>query len=444
MKIFLYLWIGFRNVFRQTKRTFSLGINFTIIAVLLVLVFSFSRGASHNISLNLSQATAGHLNVAGEYIIEGKSYPGVMGYSKVRDIVQKTFGTGAKSFPRYTLYTATYNKGNSKRITYYGIDPELEKDFSGQLNFIEGSWEDFAANPDSIAISKDIADYLELYDVSELTVSTRTRLGAFNTAVFSIAGVYTTNNYFVENLAIAHFDRLQALDLADKDTATIVVVFFDDLKQIDKKRDTLITALGRGGLDAKKPKSSSDAIAAVTASSPRYKVEKVDKPLVIRLTVATLNEVLGILGNIITAINSIGIFLAAVMLFVTAVAIFINLRMAINDRMREIGTMRTIGVEGKGITLLFVFEGLILSLLFIVIGYFIAFVLITVLRYGITFNPSGAFSLLLTGGKLYFRPRISDLLLIMAAIAFFAAMFSFIPARQAGRIRPADALSKFE
>ena len=444
MKIFLYFWIGFRNVFRQTKRTFSLGINFTIIAVLLVLVFSFSRGASYNISQNLSQATAGHLNIAGEYIVEGRAYPGVMGYSKVRDIVRETFGTDVKSFPRYSLYTSTYNKGNSKRVTYYGIEPELEKDFSGQLNFIKGSWEDFAADPDSIVVSRDIADNLELYDMSELTISTRTRLGAFNTAVFRIAGVYTTNNYFVENLALAHFSRLQAMDLADKDTATLIVVFFDDLKKLDKKRDTLINALTTAGLDAKKPKNSSDAIAAITAASPRYKVEKVDKPLVIRLTVATLNEVLGIVGNIITAINSIGIFLAAVMLLVTAVAIFINLRMAINDRMREIGTMRTIGMEGKGIAMLFVFEGLILSILFTVIGYIIAFVLITILRYGVTFNTEGAFSLLLTGGKLYFRPKFSDLLLILAAIAFFATLFSFIPARQAGRIRPADALSKFE
>jgi putative ABC transport system permease protein len=444
VKIFLYMWIGFRNVFRQAKRTFSLGINFTIIAVLLVLVFSFSRGASHNVSLNLSQATAGHLNVAGEYIIEGKSYPGVLGYSKVIDIVRKTFGTEAKSFPRYSLYTSTYNKGNSKRVTYYGIEPELEKNFSGQLNFIKGSWEDFASNPDSIAISKDIADYLELYEVSEITISTRTRLGAFNTAVFSIAGIYTTNNYFVENLAIAHFSRLQALDLAETDTATLVVVFFNDLKKIDKKRDALISALNIKGLDANKPKNPSDAIAAVTASSPRYKVEKVDKPIVIRLTVATLNEVLGVLGNIITAINSIGIFLGAVMLFVTAVAIFINFRMAINDRMREIGTMRTIGMEGREITLLFVFEGLILSFLFIIIGYIFAFALITVLRYGVTFSPSGAFSLLLTGGKLSFRPRVFDLLLILAAIVFFATLFSFIPARQAGKIRPADALSKFE
>jgi ABC-type lipoprotein release transport system permease subunit len=94
--------------------------------------------------------------------------------------------------------------------------------------------------------------------------------------------------------------------------------------------------------------------------------------------------------------------------------------------------------------MLFVFEGLILSFLFIIIGYIIAFVIIMALRYSVTLSSSGAFSLLLTGGKLSFRPKVSDFLLILAAISFFASLFSFIPARRAGKIRPADALSRFE
>jgi putative ABC transport system permease protein len=256
--------------------------------------------------------------------------------------------------------------------------------------------------------------------------------------------VYTTSNFFVENLAIAHFGRLQALDLAEKDTASLVVVFFPDLKDLDGKRDALVAALTKNGFDAKKPANSSDAIAAVTAASPRYKVEKVSDPLVIRITVATLGEVLGIIGSIVSVINAVGMFLAGVLLLVTAVAIFINLRMSINDRMREIGTMRAIGIDGKGVTLLFVCEGLILSVLFVLLGFVVAFVLIAVLRYGAVFKPQGAFSLLLEGGRLVLLPRASDLLFVLAAIAVFAGIFSFIPARQAGRVRPVEALTRLE
>lgn len=444
MNIALVLKIGFRNIFRQMKRTFSLGINFAIVSLLLVLIFSFSRGASQNVSLNLAKATSGYLNVAGEYIVQGKSYIGVMEYPKVQRIIRETFGEGADSYPRYSVYTATYNKGISKRIRYYGIVPELEKTLAGQFTFVKGSWEAFAGDPDSIIVSKELADYFELQDVAELTVSIRTRFGAFNTAVFKIAGVYTSSNFFVENLAISHFGRLQALDLASPDTASVIAVFFPDLKNLDKKRDALVEALNLGGYEAKKPKNASDAINAVTAASPRSKAEKVGSPLVVRLTVTTLSEVLGILGNIISVINYVGVFLAAILLLVTAVAIFINLRMSINDRMREIGTMRTIGIGGRGITLLFVFEGLILSVLFVALGFVAAFVVIVLFKYGVAIPPKGAFSLLLERGHIVFLPHATDLLFVLLAIGFFAALFSFIPARQAGRIRPVEALTRLE
>ena len=100
------------------------------------------------------------------------------------------------------------------------------------------------------------------------------------------------------------------------------------------------------------------------------------------------------------------------LLLVTAVAIFINLRMSVNDRMREIGTMRTI--------------------------------VIVLFKYGVAIPPKGAFSLLLERGHIVFLPHATDLLFVFLAIGFFAALFSFIPARQAGRIRPVEALTRLE
>ena len=106
--------------------------------------------------------------------------------------------------------------------------------------------------------------------------------------------------------------------------------------------------------------------------------------------------------------------------------------------------MRTIGIGGRGITLLFVFEGLILSALFVVLGFVAAFVVIVLFKYGVAIPPKGAFSLLLERGHIVFLPHATDLLFVFLAIGFFAALFSFIPARQAGRIRPVEALTRLE
>lgn len=441
MNLGFYSRVAFRNVFRQKKRTFSLGINYAIVTLILMIVFAFSHGASRNISNSLSRATSGHINIAGENVIDGRIYKGVLEYRVIEDIVRDTLGKDTVIYPRYNIWTTTYNKGIPKQIRYYGIYPDLESDFQEQFEFIEGGWDDFVSNSDGIIVSKVLADYLELEPQAEVVVSTRTRFGAFNTTTFIVRGIFDTDNYFIENLAVAHFDTLRALDLADKGSASILTVFVRDLNRVDRDRNLVVDRLRDEGFDASKPENASAAISATSSASPQYKVEEGQEDTV-RLTVATLDEVLGFVGNIVTAIDAIGGFLAALMLFVIVIAIFINLKMTITDRMREIGTMRTIGMESKGVVSIFVLENIYLAVIFVLVGIAVGFGVIAILVYGVTLPAKGAFSLLLDNGGLALRPQGSDILLIIVAISGFAAIFSYIPSRRAGRIPPAEALRK--
>jgi len=441
MNLGFYSRVAFRNVFRQRKRTFSLGINYAVVTLILVLVFAFSHGTSRNIAESLSRATSGHINIAGENVIDGRIYKGVLDYPEIENIVRETLGPDTVIYPKYNVWTVTYNKGIPKRIRYYGIYPELETDFHEQFEFIEGGWDDFVSNPDGIIVSKELADYLELEPQGEVVVSTRTRFGAFNTTTVIVRGIFQTDNYFIENLAVAHFDTLRQLDLADENSASLLTVFIRDLNRMDRDRDLVVEALHEKGFDANKPENASEAISATSSASPQYKVEEGQEDTV-RLTVATLDEVLGIVGNIVTAINAIGGFLAALMLFVVVIAIFINLKMTITDRMSEIGTMRTIGMESKGVVSIFVLENVYLAVIFVLVGIAAGFGIMALLVYGVSFPAKGAFSLLLDNGKLALRPQGSDIMLIVAAIAAFAAIFSYIPSRKAGKIPPAEALRK--
>ena len=363
MNFGFYAKVAFRNIFRQKKRTFSLGINYAIVTLILLLVFAFSHGASKNISTSLSRATSGHINIIGDYVIEGSLYKGVLEYPKIESIVRDTLGQDTVIYPRYNVWTITYNKGIPKRVRYYGIYPELESDIQEQFEFIEGSWEDFANNPDGIILAKSLVEYLELEPQSEVVVSTRTRFGAFNTTTFVLRGVFETDNYFIENLAIAHFDTIRELDLANQGSASVLAIFVRDLNKIDRDRDRVVAAMKDAGFDAAKPESASDAVSATSSASPTYKVEPGQEDTV-TFTVATLDEVLGFVGAIVTAIDAVGGFLAALMLFVIVIAIFINLKMTISDRMQEIGTMRTIGLEAKGVVSLFVLENIFLAIIF--------------------------------------------------------------------------------
>jgi putative ABC transport system permease protein len=437
----LYLNMALKNVFRQKKRSFTLGINYTIVTFILVLLFAFSQGARVNITSNLVRASAGHITVAGQYVVDGRVFQGVLRYPDIVRVARETLGQKLSVLPRYIVRSAMYYKGLSKRVTFVGIDTRLEEGFRDQIRFLKGSWQEFVENENAVVMPAEIVKYFELDYNDEVLVSTRTRFGAFNTATLKVKGIYETGNFFIQNQLLSHFGFLQGLDLADRGAASTLYLYLPDTAGLETKRDQLLKALILEGFEAKKPKDENSALAAVTAASPRYELDKrgVDR---VELTVATINEVVGIVRNVLNAVNAVGTLIAAIMLFIIAVSIFINMRMSINERLREIGTMRTIGVEARGVTGLFVLENILLALIFTLAGVALALLVVLLLRTAVPLPAAGNLGLFLNRRRLSLVPRATDIMLILAVITGFTALFSFFPARRGGRIRPVEALTK--
>jgi ABC-type lipoprotein release transport system permease subunit len=310
-----------------------------------------------------------------------------------------------------------------------------------QATFSAGSWKDFASDPNGVAVPKDIAHYFGLTLGDELVLSTRTRIGAFNTGILVVRGIYTSDNYFARDLMLTHFDFLRSLDLAEADASTSVYVYLPRADKLAAKRDLLATTLSKAGFDVSVPKTDNEAIAAITAASTRYEEDKEGRDRVM-LKLATLDEVLGIVRTALAAVNGVGAFIALVMLFVIAVSIFINLRMTINERLREIGTMRAMGVEASLVTTLFVTESVLLAIMFSVAGAGLAVVVSIIMRYGPTFPPGGNLGIFLDRGRLALSPGFDAMVGVVAVIALFAAFFSFFPERRGGAVPPVEALTK--
>ena len=433
--------VAIKNVFRQKKRSFTLGVNYAIVTFILVLLFSFSQGARVNITSNLVRSSAGHITISGQYIVAGRVYNGLLRTPEITSAIRRTLGTDTQVLPRYLLSSAVYYKGLSKRLSFVGIDTGMEQGFRSQITFVAGDWQGFVDGQNAVIIPQATAEYFGLSYDDEVLISTRTRFGAFNTGTLKIKGIYTTNNFFIQNQVLAHLEFLRALDLAPEDAASTLYVYLSSTSGLADKRDQLIPALESIGFEVSKPKNDTEAVAAITAASPRYELDEEGRDRV-RLTLATIDEVLGLVRNILNAVKGVGTLIAAIMLFVIAVSIFINLRMSINERLREIGTLRTIGMEAGGVTGLFMLESILLALIFSLIGTGAALAAAALLRFVIVLPLSGNAALFLNQGHLMLVPRVTDILMIIAIITGFSALFSYFPARRGGKIRPVEALTK--
>ncbi|HEQ71940.1 MAG TPA: FtsX-like permease family protein, partial [Spirochaetia bacterium] len=331
------------------------------------------------------------------------------------------------------------------------VDATNDQSFTGQINFVTGGWEEFLADPNAVIMPRSVAEYFGLTQGEEVVIARRTRLGAFNTGTLKIAGIHDTGNYFLKDLVLAHFDYLQEIDLTrqyrdlfnrtDRETATNLFIFFDTAEGLADKRDRLVAALSGAGFAASPPADNNEALAAVTAASPRATAADENQPP-IRLTVSTLDEVLGIVATVLGAITGAGALVALILLFIIAVSVFINLRMTINERLAEIGTLRAMGVEAKNVTALFILESTILALIFSLIGAASSLLVIGLASLFLRFPATGDIAVILDAGKLVLIPTAGGTLMVVGVIVLFSAVFSYFPARYGGKIKPVDALAR--
>jgi putative ABC transport system permease protein len=435
-----FVGLAFKNVFRSKKRSFTLGVNYAIVSFILVALFAFARGASDNVSSSLARASAGHITVSGQYAKGGRLYMGMLRAPEVSAIAEKTLGPGAEALPRYLVRSMVYYKGLSKRLAFTGIDADRDTGFRGQMRFSSGSWDAWAADPNGVILPADMAAYFGIVQGDEIVLSTRTRYGAFNTGILKVRGIFTADNYFMRDLVLVGLPFLRSLDLAANDAATAVYVYLPNASRLSEKREALSVALAAAGFEVSKPKDDNDAIAAISSASTKYEADKEGRDRIM-LKLSTLDEVLGIVRSVLGAVSALGALVAVVMLFVIAVSIFINLRMSVNERLREIGTMRAIGVESGGVAALFVLESAALAFMSAAAGAALGAAACFALRGAATFPAGGNLAIFLSSGHLVLEPRLLDMAAVVLAITLFAALFAFFPARRGGRIRPVDALT---
>ena len=189
-----YINLALKNVFRERKRSFTLGINYAVVTFILVLLFAFSQGATQNITTNLVRSSAGHITVSGEYSVNGRVYQGVRRYPDIEAAARKLYGSRPTIF-RYVVSSALYYKGAFQATHIHGYRRRGGHRDPGAAHVSLWRRAGFSAADNGVVIPKDVANYFGLAVDDEVVIATRTRFGAFNTGTLKIQGIYETGNF---------------------------------------------------------------------------------------------------------------------------------------------------------------------------------------------------------------------------------------------------------
>lgn len=305
--------------------------------------------------------------------------------------------------PRLTLNGLLSNGDVSTIFVASAIDPSQQRMLKGvsaseSLPTIlpeDSQW-------DAI-IASDLAHALHIEEGSDAVLFTPTLAGQANATDIRIHSIVNTGNAATNDKMI-DLPLEVARTLLDTQGAEKITLLLDD----ETSMGEIIKSISRD------------------ASAAGFDIE-----------VKTWQELSAFYTQVRNMLSMIFLFVFAVVLVIVVMSIMNTMSMIVVERTREIGTLRSLGVQRSVIRRLFTMEGLLLSVAACAIGAVITFVVAALInRSGFTYVPpsnSEPVMLRVSVGPIF---MVGSLVLLCA----MSMLFSLVPSSRAAKLTVSDAL----
>jgi putative ABC transport system permease protein len=406
------LRIAFRNLSRQKKRSFLLGGAIAFGILIITLVNSFTAGFVENVQENFSHFFAGHVFLTGYE----KSPSG-------RLITRRSSLDGTLIF-----------EGESIRQEVVGVNWQEEGFLFERLILREGSMEKVLADPRALILNEKMAVRLNVEIGDTLLVQLQTVTGQQNVGEFILAATSVDTGFFSAVSAYAHRSHVNQLLNISPDEYISLGLFLEDMLLMEREAQALANAL--------KEKLS----LVPRFSGPRGFQEQRNQLLEeqwegTRYQLFTIGDFLEPLNQIASTLNTVGLVVVSILFIIIMVGVTNTFRMIIYERTREIGTMRSLGLQRGGVRGLFLLEAVLLSLGGALIGLITAFLVALILSL-INFGTDNQFFIILKNGHLFFKVLPAQIVGNIVVVGLLTLLAALIPAGRAARLDPAQALRK--
>lgn len=392
--------LAMRNLFRNARRTFITGLTVVCGVALQILGWGLVDGLDENF-LRASRTTlTGDILMRPEgYPTDGLTYP----MDETRPAPDIAAHVEAAVAPR-TLFTGRIVLGSeASRMVGIVYDPVLDPKVFPRENWkLEGAWPTEGAA--EIVLGSRIAELLEAKPGTEVVIQTRTVDGAQNAYTYKISGLVTTDNAQIDSLA-----------------AFLPVGIADQLLTLGDRRSHIALKL---------PPRSDATAAQAKLTGLGWTVRTTEEEAADLLAINTVRRVaLMILVGIIMIIAALGIANTVIM--------------AAYERVREIGTLLSLGMPRRNVGGMFLLEGLVLGLGAGLAGAILGGLLVSYWQAnGIVLNDEAmnASQEMAVSAYIYTKFRWPPVLFALGFSTIIATLASAWPAHMASSLNPADAV----
>lgn len=426
--------LALRNLTRQKKRTILLGTAVAFGIMIVTVINGFAGAFVKNVTENFANLEAGHLFVEGvEKSNSGRDNSIVRDDSAIMEAAKEAKLPAKYITKRSTFQATLLYEGRSATLAITGVDFKTETFLPDRLVFKKGGiigMED----RQGVIISEPIAKRLGVGPGDRILVQMKTYTGQNNVGEFSIAGITYDSGIFGNMSGYANKAYVNELLNLKPEEYQVVGFYLPSLDGMDAYGAALRTALAkRVQVFEKKTNTDENPITAMMNQS------KKETWTGVKYRTYTLNDVLSQVQTIVNVLNTVSLVILLILFVIIMVGITNTFRIIMYERIREIGTMRSMGMQRGEVRNLFLLEALFLALGGAIAGLALAGLLMLGLTL-INFGLDTPVFLILKNGHLTFSLsfwRAALDVVIVAALTLFAA---YLPARKAAKLDPAVAL----
>ncbi len=404
----LYLRLAWRNIWRHRRRTIiiigAMGLSLALMMMYDGLIVGFNQA----IYGNAIRVLGGNIQIhAAGYREKFESNP-LLPLQDDEAVIQAALAQPGVISATRRIQTGgmVTNREGAFSLSIIGIDPEAEAPVSLiEKNIAEGRWLK-SDDRDVVLIGRGLADEMLLKVGDRITLVGSDINKQNRQRTMTVIGIYDiglpTNE---KNTLYVSLEEAQSLyGLSGKSTEVQV-----NIEQLGNEPGV---------------------VNALTPMLPNYEVESWEENYPeLKTTITRKSSVMNVFGVIIIAIAGIGI---------------LNLLlMAIYERTREIGLLGAMGLKPRQIATLFILEGTLIGVVGAVAGAVLGMMFNLIFgQIGFDYSSYADITeyMALITGKIYPTLGVENLFPRMMSVIVISTLAAWIPAQEASRREPAEAL----
>jgi len=403
----LFLRLAWRNIWRHKRRTIIIVLAMSLTLALMMFYDGLMNGFTDAIYGNAVKVLGGNIQVHAEgYRTQASSTP-LLPLTDAQAVV-----SAAEANPlvdaatlRITTGGLVTSREGAFAVGITGVEPEKELKVNIIGQYVTDGRNLTSADTDSILIGKGLADAMNVKVGDRISMVGRSQHKQMRQRTMTIVGIYDLGMADIEKQTV-YISLGEAQSLYELSAPTEVAIFLQHLGQ------------------------ENEVITSLKSSVPGYEIESFEANYPdLASAINTKGGVMNIFSVIIIAIAGVGI---------------LNLLlMAVYERTREIGVLGAMGLKPRQISLLFVLEGIMIGLVGVATGIVLGLALNGYLmKVGLDFGSMSTVTsyMALIKDRVYPTWGTEKLLMRASMVAIISALAALIPAIEAGRREPAEAL----